>query len=161
MASMINNDQVPKSGPSSGGTPENFSPSDLVKPAFLQKIHQKKMKLKGLSKLKKLEQIGLYSNCKSDGCRCNSWKNPNAGQTAPPAPKETNTRLVVSLQEPCKNCNHPLSSHVMHIENAGEDELNRLLSMIVDIENIMLCVQKEEDGDTKQVYFYLYKLVRK
>jgi len=30
--------------------------------------------------------------------------------------------------------------------------------MIVDIENIIICVQKEEDADTKQVYFYLYKV---
>lgn len=30
--------------------------------------------------------------------------------------------------------------------------------MIVDVENLVVCVQKEEDTDTKQVYFYLYKV---
>lgn len=42
-----------------------------------------------------------------------------------------------------------------------EDELNRLLGIVVDVENLFMCVHKEEDADTKQVYFYLFKLLRK
>lgn len=42
-----------------------------------------------------------------------------------------------------------------------EDELNRLLCMVIDVENLFMCVHKEEDADTKQVYFYLFKLLRK
>ena len=33
--------------------------------------------------------------------------------------------------------------------------------MVVDVENLFMCVHKEEDADTKQVYFYLFKLLRK
>jgi len=33
--------------------------------------------------------------------------------------------------------------------------------MVVDVENLFMCVHKEEDSDTKQVYFYLFKLLRK
>lgn len=39
--------------------------------------------------------------------------------------------------------------------------MNRLLCMVVDVENLFMCVHKEEDADTKQVYFYLFKLLRK
>jgi hypothetical protein len=30
------------------------------------------------------------------------------------------------------------------------DELNRLLGIVVDVENLFMCVHKEEDADTKQ-----------
>ncbi len=39
-------------------------------------------------------------------------------------------------------------------------ELDRLLSIVVDVENLFMCVHKEADTDTKQVYFYLFKLLR-
>jgi len=49
-------------------------------------------------------------------------------------------------------------SHVSHLQNVSEDEINRLLGMVVDVENLFTCVHKEEDVDTKQVYFYLFKV---
>ena len=49
-------------------------------------------------------------------------------------------------------------SHVSHLENVEEEELNRLLGIVVDVENLFMCVHKEEDADTKQVYFYLFKV---
>lgn len=30
--------------------------------------------------------------------------------------------------------------------------------MVVDVENLFMCVQKEADTDTKQVYFHLFKV---
>lgn len=33
-----------------------------------------------------------------------------------------------------------------------------LLGMVVDVENLFMSVHKEEDTDTKQVYFYLFKV---
>ena len=51
-----------------------------------------------------------------------------------------------------------LESHVSHLDKVSEDELNRLLSMVVDVENLFTCVHKEEDVDTKQVYFYLFRV---
>ena len=48
-----------------------------------------------------------------------------------------------------------------HLETVDDDELNRLLSIVVDVENLFMCVHIEEDTDTKQVYFYLFKLLRK
>jgi histone acetyltransferase len=49
-------------------------------------------------------------------------------------------------------------SHVSHLQSVSEDEINRLLGMVVDVENLFTCVHKEEDVDTKQVYFYLFKV---
>lgn len=51
-----------------------------------------------------------------------------------------------------------LANHVSHLENVSEDEINRLLGMVVDVENLFMSVHKEEDTDTKQVYFYLFKV---
>ncbi len=48
-----------------------------------------------------------------------------------------------------------------HLENVSEEEINRLLGMVVDVENLFMSVHKEEDTDTKQVYFYLFKVNRK
>ena len=45
-----------------------------------------------------------------------------------------------------------------HLDHTQEEELNRLLSIVVDVENMFRCVVREEDGDTKQVYFYLFKV---
>lgn len=48
--------------------------------------------------------------------------------------------------------------HVTHLENVSEDEMNRLLGIVLDVEYLYTCVHKEEDADTKQVYFSLFKV---
>ena len=53
---------------------------------------------------------------------------------------------------------HISANHVSHLEHTPDDQLNRLLSVVIDIENLFLFVHKEEDTDTKQVYFYLFKV---
>ena len=37
-------------------------------------------------------------------------------------------------------------------------ELDRLLSIVVDVENLFMRVHKEKDPDLKQVYFYLFQV---
>lgn len=49
-------------------------------------------------------------------------------------------------------------AHVSHLEHVDEEELNRLLRIVVDVENLFMCVHREEDAETKQVYFYLFKV---
>uniref|UniRef100_A0A8B7U5K0 Histone acetyltransferase KAT2B-like n=1 Tax=Castor canadensis TaxID=51338 RepID=A0A8B7U5K0_CASCN len=53
------------------------------------------------------------------------------------------------------------AAHVSHLENVSEEEMDRLLGIVLDVEYLFTCVHKEEDADTKQVYFYLFKLLRK
>lgn len=65
---------------------------------------------------------------------------------------------LASLTDPCRSCGHTLGGHVSHLDATEEDELNRLLGIVVDVENLFMCVHKEEDADTKQVYFYLFKV---
>ena len=61
----------------------------------------------------------------------------------------------------CRTCQHSIPDHVSHLDSESEDQINFLLSMVVDVENLFMCVHKEPDADNKQVYFYLFKLLRK
>ena len=33
--------------------------------------------------------------------------------------------------------------------------------MVIDVQGLIICMHNEEDADTKQVYFYLFRLLRK
>ncbi|XP_065053694.1 histone acetyltransferase KAT2A-like isoform X1 [Rhopilema esculentum] len=137
-----------------------ITPSELTRPSNIQRILQKKAQVKAYPRLKKLEKLGVYSSCKADeSCNCNGWKNPNP----PPQPgtKVDITQPFAKLEDCCRSCSHALGHHVSHLQNVSEDELNYLLSMVVDVENLFMCVHKEEDPGNKQVYFYLFKLLRK
>ena len=144
------------------------SPPDAAKEAAgqrqsnLQRIQQRKHAVRCWPLDKKLEKLAIYSSCKNEGseCKCNGWKNPNP---APNPPRPDAPTPSAGAQEPCRSCNHTLSDHVKHLRevSVGSGELDRLLGIVVDVENLFMCVHKEEDGDTKQVYFYLFKLLRK
>ncbi|KAM4706020.1 histone acetyltransferase KAT2B [Rhinophrynus dorsalis] len=123
------------------------------------RIAAKKGQLRSATWAKKLEKLGVYSACKAEEtCKCNGWKNPNP----PPTPPRMDLQqTVVGLMEPCRSCCHTLASHVSHLETVSEEEMNRLLGIVLDVEYLFTCVHKEEDADTKQVYFYLFKLLRK
>jgi histone acetyltransferase len=93
-----------------------------------------------------------------ENCKCNGWKNP----TTPPNVNNTGINVVLpsaNLTDPCRSCSHNLSDHVSHLINSSNEELNQLLSLVVDIENLFVCVNKEEDPDNKQVYFCLFKVI--
>ncbi|XP_069874778.1 histone acetyltransferase KAT2B isoform X1 [Dipodomys merriami] len=123
------------------------------------RIAVKKAQLRSAPRAKKLEKLGVYSACKAEeSCKCNGWKNPNPSPTPPRADLQ---HIIVSLTESCRSCSHALAAHVSHLENVSEEEMNRLLGIVLDVEYLFTCVHKEEDADTKQVYFYLFKLLRK
>nr|XP_011432298.2 histone acetyltransferase KAT2A [Crassostrea gigas] len=134
------------------------STGEMSRPNNLQRIAQKKAMVKNYSRTKKLEKLAVYSSCKTENCKCNGWKNPNP----PPTPPRVDvSQPLANLTDPCRSCNHTLSAHVSHLDNTAEEELNRLLRIVVDVENLFMCVHKEEDAETKQVYFFLFKLLRK
>ncbi|CAH3176186.1 unnamed protein product [Porites lobata] len=140
------------------GTPQ-ITPSELSRPVNLQRIAQRKAQIKTYPVRKKLEKLGVYSSCKAEeSCKCNGWKNPNP----PPTPSRVDlSQPLANLTDPCRSCSHTLGAHISHLHDIPEDELNRLLCMVIDVENLFMCVHKEEDADTKQVYFYLFRLLRK
>ncbi|XP_076059998.1 gcn5 acetyltransferase [Oratosquilla oratoria] len=125
----------------------------------VQRIQQKKAQVRAWPRDKKLEKLAIYSSCKADeNCKCNGWKNPNP----PTAPASADTpQPAAAISEQCRMCSHTLGSHVSHLDQAVDDDLDRLLSIVVDVENLFICVHREEDTDTKQVYNYLFKLLRK
>uniref|UniRef100_A0A671QW02 Histone acetyltransferase n=1 Tax=Sinocyclocheilus anshuiensis TaxID=1608454 RepID=A0A671QW02_9TELE len=152
--------QQAQSGPA-GPTPNpGAASSDPARPGLSQQqwSSQKKAQVRSFPRAKKLEKLGVFSSCKAnDACKCNGWKNPN-----PPAAAGMELQQqAASLTEACRSCGHSLAEHVSHLENVSEEEINRLLGMVVDVENLFMSVHKEEDTDTKQVYFYLFKLLRK
>uniref|UniRef100_A0A8C3T9Q4 histone acetyltransferase n=1 Tax=Chelydra serpentina TaxID=8475 RepID=A0A8C3T9Q4_CHESE len=106
----------------------------------------------------KLESGPAVEELAEESCKCNGWKNPNPPPTPPRADLQ---QTIVSLTEPCRSCSHALAAHVSHLENVSEEEMNRLLGIVLDVEYLFTCVHKEEDADTKQVYFSLFKLLRK
>uniref|UniRef100_A0A8C6NNC7 histone acetyltransferase n=1 Tax=Nothobranchius furzeri TaxID=105023 RepID=A0A8C6NNC7_NOTFU len=125
--------------------------SDPARPGLSQqqRASQKKAQVRAFPRAKKLEKLGVFSACKaSDTCKCNGWKNPNP----PSAPRMDLQQQTASLSESCRSCGHALADHVSHLENVSEDEINRLLGMVVDVENLFMSVHKEEDTDTKQVF---------
>ncbi|NXD31056.1 KAT2A acetyltransferase, partial [Spelaeornis formosus] len=141
------------SGAAAGGA----GSSDPARPGLSQqqRASQRKAQVRGFPRGKKLEKLGVFSACKAnDACKCNGWKNPNP----PTAPRMDLQQPVTNLSEPCRSCGHALADHVSHLENVSEEEINRLLGMVVDVENLFMSVHKEEDTDTKQVYFYLFKV---
>ncbi|XP_005096521.2 histone acetyltransferase KAT2A isoform X2 [Aplysia californica] len=140
----------------SSSTP--VSASEMNKTNNFQRIAQKKLLVRGYSRSKKLEKLAVYSSCKFEGCKCNGWKNPNPPSQTPASDPNQPTS---NLTDPCKSCRHNLGAHVSHLESADEEELNRLLRIVVDVENLFVCVTREEDAEAKQVYFYLFKLLRK
>ena len=134
----------------------------------LQRVSLKKQQIKLWPKVKKLEKLALYSACKfeltehdDNGqpalCKCVGFK--HGGQ--PERAATSTTEGSIAASSPCKNCTHPFEAHTVSLQNLDDNEINRLLSLVIDIENLYMCVHLEEDHDTKQVYFYLYKLLRK
>uniref|UniRef100_A0A673N540 Histone acetyltransferase n=1 Tax=Sinocyclocheilus rhinocerous TaxID=307959 RepID=A0A673N540_9TELE len=153
--------QQAQSGGPAGPTPNpGAASSDPARPGLSQQqwSSQKKAQVRSFPRAKKLEKLGVFSSCKAnDACKCNGWKNPNP----PTATSMELQQQAASLTEACRSCGHSLAEHVSHLENVSEEEINRLLGMVVDVENLFMSVHKEEDTDTKQVYFYLFKLLRK
>ncbi|KAL1116885.1 hypothetical protein AAG570_005354, partial [Ranatra chinensis] len=100
---------------------------------------------------RKLLKLAVYSGC--EGCDCKGWKQAN--KTA------NSTSSQTTPTDPCHNCTHPLSQHMSKLAPLPDEELNRLLGMVVDVENIFMSIHREEDPDTKEVFYYLFKLLRR
>ena len=141
-------------------------PNSTSEQSNLQRIQEWKAAVKNWPLDKKLRNLAKFSACKGGDskCECNGWKNSRkrALRPTPNPPRSDSLTPSASPSDPCRICNHPLSDHVKHLQgpNVSTVELDRLLSIIVDAGYLFMCVQKEEDIDTKQVYLYLFNLLR-
>ncbi|XP_073976502.1 gcn5 acetyltransferase isoform X2 [Rhodnius prolixus] len=107
------------------------------------------LKVCGWSRDRKLSKLAIYSSCQE--CNCNGWK----------APTQKVSTTLATASDPCHNCTHLLSQHTSHLSVLPEEEINRLLGMVVDVENIFMSMHRESDSDNKSVYYYLFKLLRR
>ncbi|XP_044266959.1 histone acetyltransferase KAT2A isoform X2 [Tribolium madens] len=114
----------------------------------LQRIQQKKQAVLAFPYNKKLLKLAIYSKCQSENCICTGWKKTDPNMQEP------------TFTDPCR-CEHPLEMHISHLRNKTEEELNRLLRMVVDIDNMGTAMSREENTETKKVYTYLFHLLRK
>ncbi|XP_038218966.1 histone acetyltransferase KAT2A isoform X2 [Zerene cesonia] len=147
-------------GSSSNAATPASSEGQASRQSNLQRIQQRKLQVYNWPHNKKLLKLAIYSACQTPECNCNGWKTPVAQQTARPNTRTDNQPLA-SFTDPCRNCNHILEKHVTQLQGLSGAEINRLLAAVVDVENIFMSMHREDDQDTKRVYYFLFKLLRK
>ncbi|VVD03083.1 unnamed protein product [Leptidea sinapis] len=136
-------------GSSSNAATPAGSEGQASRQSNLQRIQQRKLQVYNWPHNKKLLKLAIYSGCQTPECGCNGWKTPVSQQTIRANTRNDNQPLA-TFTDPCRNCNHILVT-----------EINRLLAAVVDVENIFMSMHREDDQDTKRVYYYLFKLLRK
>lgn len=123
----------------------------------LQRIQQRKQRLCDLPLAQKMAKLAMYSACHFPNaeCRCTGWKTPPESRHL-----DVEVNYCPDPEEPCRNCQHSLQSHISHLGEVPADQLGDLLGTIIDVENLFMSLQREEDQDTKKVYYYLFRLLR-
>lgn len=124
----------------------------------LQRIQQRKQQMYNWPQIKKLLKLANYSACQVEECKCNGWKSM---QPIIKSQKGETQQPVIDFFDPCKICTHILENHIKHLAVQSDEEINRLLGMAIDADNIFMSIHRERDLDTKKVYFYLYKILRR
>ncbi|CAH4034884.1 histone acetyltransferase KAT2A isoform X1 [Pieris brassicae] len=147
-------------GSSSNAATPASSEGQASRQSNLQRIQQRKLQVYNWPHNKKLLKLAIYSACQTPECNCNGWKTPAAQQTVRPNARTDNQPLA-NFTDPCRNCNHILEKHVTQLQGLSGAEINRLLAAVVDVENIFMSMHREDDQDTKRVYYFLFKLLRK
>ena len=57
-----------------------------------------------------------------------------------------------------------LEKHITELQKLKDDEMDELVGTLVDIETLFMILQRDpivEDAETKQIYHYLFRLLRK
>lgn len=99
----------------------------------------------------------MYSECQEPECRCTGWKIPQENRH-----RDVESNYCPKFTEECRNtsCKHTLASHISHLNESSDEQLNVLLGAVVDVENLFMSIQREQDEDTKKVYGFLFRLLR-
>jgi histone acetyltransferase len=93
---------------------------------------------------RKIRKLAYYAGCQVENCKCNGWKNQD----------EQSIQL-------CKTCSHTHDDHIKHYNAFTDTQINHLLKTALDLECLFNLFCKEEDAESKQIYFFLFKLLRK
>ncbi|TNN12243.1 Histone acetyltransferase KAT2B [Schistosoma japonicum] len=94
----------------------------------------------------KLSKYLPYSKCGNEGCKCSAWKLTD---------DETNENLNKAV---CKNCHH---IHYSLSDPSDIAWLNSAIQMVDDVERMYILCTKEEDYETRNIYFCILKRIRK
>ena len=152
---VINNSQIMNHN--SEGNNVTPRPDQASRQNNLQRIQQRKQQVYNFPQVKKLLKLANYSSCQIEECKCNGWKNM---QTVVKSPK-TEAQPIPTFADLCRSCNHALENHISHLITQPDECINKLLGIVVDVDNIFMGMHREEDADTKKVYYFLFKLLRK
>ncbi|CAL1681482.1 unnamed protein product [Lasius platythorax] len=122
------------------------------------RIQQRKQQMRNWPQVKKFLKLAGYSACQAEECKCTGWKTV---QPITKSQKGETQQPVINFFDPCRLCEHTLENHIKHLSVQPDDEINRLLGMAVDADNISVSIQREEDEDTRKIYCYLYRVLRR
>ena len=123
------------------GQPQSkLSQLTMQQQTSLQRVSLKKQQIKQWPKQKKLEKLAIYSACKfeltdNQLCKCVGFKHSQEKINSSSAANENQNQITSSL--PCKNCQHSFESHTAGLLNLDDNEINRLLSLVVDVEKFV------------------------
>ncbi|CAH8514819.1 unnamed protein product [Schistosoma turkestanicum] len=87
-----------------------------------------------------------YSKCGNEGCKCSIWKL---------ADNRIEDKVIEAV---CENCGH------VHYSLSDPNEstwLNTAMQMVDDVERMYILCAKEEDYETRNIYFCILKRLRK
>ena len=110
----------------------------------------KKNALENWPKSKKINKISHYSSCQAEECKCNGFKSVS-----------TVSGSESSRESLCKTCSHTQTEHIQQYDSFNNSQINQILQNVLDVETLFSLILKEEDADTKQIYYFLFKLLRK
>lgn len=99
----------------------------------------------------------MYSACQAPECRCVGWRTL---EDCRGKDKDMEKSYCPQFTELCCNpqCKHSLQTHISHLGYINEEQTNELLGAVVDVENLYMSMHREEDEDTKKVYYYLFRV---
>lgn len=149
--------EEPVDSESSSGATASSHPSEGTRQNSLQRIQQRKQKVFSLPKIQRMAKLSMYSACQAENCRCTGWKTPQENRH-----RDVENGYCPEFTEECRNlqCKHSLETHISHLGDLTNDQLNELLGAIIDAENLFMSMQRVEDEDTRKVYSYLFRLLR-
>ena len=83
-------------------------------------------------------------------CQCQAWRPATVSSDLP------------TLLDSCKTCNHSLEAHVRPIKDFTDDQIDRTLFVVYDMDNILLQMKNEKDDqDLRKTYAFLFQSLKK
>lgn len=143
--------QVAQAGTSSTSNSPARTEERTSRQVKLLKIQKLKEAIVSLPHNNKLLKLASYSMCQGDknGDRCTCFGYKMVENQNPP-----------TFTDICR-CEHSLETHISHLKNKRDQDLNRLLGMVVDVENMYMAMSHEKNPDTTKMYSLLFKILRK